>query len=136
MRVSRKNQKVKQKNYFFPKNGIRAVAQPNKKPRLSAGLSFCAVGACAWTASPLVHAAQSARHWSLFLLLRQLRHESFRRQHERSDTARVLQRGASDFGGVNDAGLHQVLELTGLGVESEVVVLGIADLAHHNRALL
>ena len=40
-------------------------------------------------------------------------------EHQRGDRRRVLQRRPRDLGGVDDAGLHQVDELTGRRVEPD-----------------
>ena len=54
-----------------------------------------------------------------FLFLRLVSHSRLCSQQQRRDRCRVLQGGTGDLGGVDDACLEQVLELTGQGVEAD-----------------
>src|SRR5262249_42898495 len=55
-------------------------------------------------------------------------------EHHAGHTGGVLERRADDLRGVDDAGLHQILEGVGRGVEAEAV-LASADLLHDDGAL-
>src|SRR4051812_12826114 len=66
-------------------------------------------------AAMAVAAAAAAR----LLLLRTLGDEGLGGEEERRDGRRVLERGAHDLGRVDDAGVHQVLELAGRAVPAE-----------------
>src|SRR5579872_922526 len=69
-------------------------------------------------------------------LLRPFSHHRLGSDHQRSDRRRVLQCGPHDLGGVDDAGLHQVLELAGLRIEAPVVLRLVEDLARDHRTIL
>src|SRR3954462_5607042 len=79
-------------------------------------------------------AAVSGAHWSFLTLFWNVGDQGFGCEHQRRDGAGVLKSSASDLGGINDAGFHQVSELIGLSVVAEGVVLGIADAAHNDGA--
>src|SRR6185437_3321006 len=70
------------------------------------------------------------------LLFRNIGDEGFSGEHQSSNASRVLKSGAGDLGGIDDAGLNQVLELVGLGVVAEVRFFRFTNLADHNRAFL
>src|SRR5271157_4301961 len=80
------------------------------------------------------HAAAAVRHCRFLLLFRKLAYQGFGGQHQGSDRACVLQRGARHLGRIDDAGLYQVLELIGLSVVAEVRVFRVANAAHNDRA--
>src|SRR5690349_14464937 len=89
------------------------------------------------TSSRLIHsphAAAAGHRRSLFLLFL-LHHDALGREEQARDGRGVLQRGAGDLGRVDDAGRDQILELPRLGVEAEVLVLRLLDLAHDDGAL-
>ena len=67
------------------------------------------------------------------LLIRLLRHHALGGQKQARHRGRVLQRAAHDLGRVDDAGLHQVLELLGGRVEAEGALV-VPDLVDHHRA--
>ena len=69
------------------------------------------------------------------LLLGDLADDRLGRQQQRRDGRRVLQGGAHDLGGVDHAGLDQVLVRLGEGVEA-LLRLHLADLAHHHGAFV
>src|SRR5437899_2056712 len=83
----------------------------------------------------LVHPTHStARHRrSLFLLLL-LHHDALGREEQARDGCGILQSGPGDLGRVDDAGRDQVLELIGLGVVAEVLVLRLLHLANDDSA--
>src|SRR5271157_837333 len=81
------------------------------------------------------HAAAAVRHCRFLLLFRKLGYQGFGGQHQGRDGACVLQCRPRDLGRIDDAGLHQVLELIGLRVVAEVLVFRLANSAHNNRAL-
>ena len=54
-----------------------------------------------------------------FLVFLLLGHQSIGRQQEGGNAGRVAERGAHDFGRVNDAHLHQVAVIFTLGVEAQ-----------------
>src|SRR5216684_6755049 len=62
--------------------------------------------------------------------------EGFGGEHQARDGSCVLQREAGDLGWVDDAHLDHVAVLAGLGVEAEVLFLGVADPADHNGAFV
>ncbi len=80
------------------------------------------------------HSATTRRHRRA-LLLRLLGDHGFGRHQQAGHRGGVLQRGAHDLGRVDDAGLHQVLELTGLGVVAVVVLVLLQRLAGDHRAV-
>src|SRR5260370_19222895 len=55
-------------------------------------------------------------------------------EHERGDRSGILQRRARHLGGIDHAGLDQVLVLLGGCVEALVGFLMAADLLHHHSA--
>jgi len=57
------------------------------------------------------------------LFLRPLGDHRFRRDQQTGDRGRVLQRRTDNLRRIDDAGLDQILELTGLGVEAVVVLV-------------
>src|SRR5207244_2966422 len=63
-------------------------------------------------------AAVAAGHRRFLLLFRNLRHERFRREQERRDGRRVLERRTHDLGRVDDARLHQILVSVREGIEA------------------
>ncbi len=75
--------------------------------------------------------ASTCRCLGLFL---DFGHQSFGGEHQARDGRGVLQRQTGNLGWVDDAGLNQVNVFAGVGVEAVVFVLGVADLADHNRA--
>src|SRR5258705_7807228 len=88
----------------------------------------------------LVHAAHAARAtWTagscaLLVVFLELGHQCFGGEHEAGDGSGVLQREASDLGRVNDASLDEVNVFTGVRVEAEVIILGLADFADDHGA--
>src|SRR2546422_2269604 len=88
--------------------------------------------------SLLVHSAHAAtttgHRWRLLLFLL-LHHDALGREHQCGDGRGVLQRGTGDLGGVDDARRDQVLELVGLGVVPEVLVLRLLHLPDHDGCL-
>src|SRR5437879_13002268 len=85
--------------------------------------SFCVF---CWFCRFLVHpshAPTTTRHRRRLLLLPLLHHDALGREQQRRDRRRVLQGRTGDFGGVNHARGHEILETVGLGVVPEVVVL-------------
>src|SRR5271163_255863 len=68
------------------------------------------------------------------LVLRPLRNEALRRQHQRRNARRVLKRGTHHLDGVNNPHLQQVPILVTLRVVPEVV-FALADLVDDDRAL-
>src|SRR5258708_7461571 len=76
-----------------------------------------------------------AGHRRSLVLLLLLHHDALGREEQARDGRGVLQRGPGDLGRVDDAGRDQVLELPRLGVEAEVLVLRLLDLAHDDGAL-
>src|SRR5947207_2624858 len=81
---------------------------------------------------PLVHLAVLSG--ALTVIDRLLGDGALRGQHERRDGRGVLQRGAGDFGGVDDPGHPEVTPLAGGRVEAHGVRLA-ADALHHDGAL-
>src|SRR5713101_7685932 len=80
--------------------------------------------------SRLHHSARRhSRHAAGLLLLRLLGNHALCREQQTSHRSGVLQRAAHDLGRVDDAGLHQIFELLGRGVEAEgaLVVLDLVD---------
>ena len=82
----------------------------------------------------LVHAVHTAATVVMaaaccFLLLRDLGDHGLSGEHETCDRRGVLESGAGDLGGVDDAGLDQVFVSARRGVVAEVRVLGLVDLA-------
>src|SRR5262245_25231099 len=69
------------------------------------------------------------------LLLGLLGHHGLRREEQTRHRRGVLQRGAYDLGGIEHAGLHQVLVFLGGGVEPERA-LALPHLLRHDRAVL
>ena len=53
---------------------------------------------------------------------------------KRGDRAGVLQRGAHDLGGIDDAGLDHVDIGFGLGIEALIAVLAVGELSDDDRA--
>ena len=91
----------------------------------------------------LVHAAHAARatrtaalRSALLLVFLDVGDQSFGGEHQAGDGSGVLQREAGDLGRVDDARLDQVAVLAGVGVEAEVVVLRLADLADDHGAFV
>src|SRR6266446_3948133 len=88
----------------------------------------------------LVHAAHAARAtWTagscaLLVVFLELGHQCFGGEHQAGDGRGVLQREASDLGRVDDASLYEVNVFTGVRVEAEVFVLGLANLADDHGA--
>src|SRR5207249_9514737 len=70
-------------------------------------------------ALPILHPTHAAatRHRRRLLLLLLLHHDALGREQQRGDGRRVLQGGARDLGGVDDARRDEILEAVGLGVE-------------------
>src|SRR5213592_1556684 len=96
--------------------------------------------ACAcYTVSPLrsVHPAHAAAagHRGHLLLLLLLHHHALGGEEQSRDGRGVLQRGAGDLGGVDDAGRDQILVLVGLGVVAEVELGRLLHLPDDDRAL-
>src|SRR5271157_4150445 len=81
------------------------------------------------------HAAAAVRHCRFLLLFRKLGYQGFGGEHQGRDGTCVLQRGARDLGGIDDAGLDQVLELVGLRVVAEVGFLRLLDTTDNDGAL-
>src|SRR3954462_13289721 len=81
-------------------------------------------------------AAGAARHATLALLLRQLGHHGFGGDEEAGHGSRTLQRRMHDLGRIDDALLHQVAVFAALGIVAIVVLILLADLADHDRAVL
>src|SRR5690606_5703431 len=64
-----------------------------------------------------------------------IRDERLGGEHKASDRGRVLKRRANDLRGIDDARLHEILELLGARVEAEVA-LALADSVHDDRSLV
>src|SRR5207249_10250107 len=90
---------------------------------------------CVCASGLLVHSTHTAtRHRrSLFLLLL-LHHDALGREEQARDGGGVLQRRPSDLSRIDDARRHEVLELIGLGVVAEILVLRLLHLADHDGA--
>ena len=72
--------------------------------------------------SSLVHVtAHAARAWTAgrLVLLWELMHQRLGGQHQGGDAGGVLQRGAGDLRGVDDAGIEHVDPLVPIGVEAK-----------------
>src|SRR4051794_39587005 len=97
---------------------VAVSCSTGKKPRISAGLWFCAKRVCLGrlVLEPAHAAAVSAAHWRFLLLLWDIGNQGFGGEHQCRDGAGILKRSAGDLGGINDAGFHQVSELIGLSV--------------------
>src|SRR6185437_10045840 len=104
-----------------------------RKPRIAPGLY---VACCEWALVHAVHAAAVTAACRSFLLLRNLGDHGLGGEHQPSDRRCVLQRGARDLGGIDDAGRDQVLVLVGACIIAEVGLLRIEDLADDHGALL
>src|SRR6516164_5129007 len=78
-------------------------------------------------------AARHGRGWRL--LLWRFRDHGLGRHQQAGDRRCVLQRGAHDLGGIDDAAVDQVHVVLGLRVEAEGLGLVLHDLADHDRAL-
>src|ERR1700744_3577836 len=72
-----------------------------------------------------VHAAAVAACRRSSLRLRQFDNQSFGRQKQSGNRSRILQSSAGHLGWVDDAGLHQVLELARGSVVAEVLFLAL-----------
>ena len=70
------------------------------------------------------------------LLLRLLRDHRLGGHQQAGDRGRILQRRPHHLGRVNNAGLHQVLELASLRVKAPVVLVSVEDLAGDHRTVL
>src|SRR5207302_6420874 len=79
-------------------------------------------------------AAVPTGHSRCAFLLRLLDDDRLGGEEERRDRRCVLQRRAGHLGGVDDAGLHEVLVLAGRGVEA-LALRELADLLDHDAAL-
>src|SRR5437667_9669323 len=79
--------------------------------------------------------ATAAGHRGHLLLLLLLHHHALGGEEQSRDGRGVLQRRAGDFGGVDDAGCHQILVLVGLGVVAEVELGRLLHLPDDDRAL-
>src|ERR1043166_1020965 len=104
---------------------------------------FGLAGKLACPAPILVHAAHtagtaraSASGSCLLLVFLDFGHQSFGGEHQAGDGVGVLESEAGDFSRVNDASFHHVAVFASVGVEAEVFVLGVADLADHHSALV
>src|SRR5207247_3516216 len=95
-------------------------------------VAAAASAASGWLVHP-AHSATTGHRRSLVLLLL-LHHDALSREEQARDGRGVLQSGASHLRRVDDAGRDQVLELIGLGVVAEVLVLRLLLLADHARA--
>src|ERR1700733_13113816 len=86
----------------------------------------------------LVHAVHAAAvasaSWSS-LLLWNLNHQCFGGEQETGDGSRILKGCTSNFGRVDDASLHQVLEHARCSVVAIVLVLRLEHLCHYDCAL-
>src|SRR6267143_953244 len=71
---------------------------------------------------------------ALLVVFLELGHQCFGGEHEAGDGRGVLQREASDLGRVNDASLDEANVFTGVRVEAEVIILGLADFADDHGA--
>src|SRR5258706_11582449 len=86
-------------------------------------------------AALLVHAAHAtAGHRRRLVLLLLLYHDALGREEQARDGGGVLQCRTGDLRGVDDARRHQILELIGLGVVAEVLVLRLLHLPDDDRA--
>src|SRR5438552_11408485 len=79
--------------------------------------------------------ATAAGHRGHLLLLLLLHHHALGGEEQSRDGRGVLQRGAGDLGGVDDAGRDQILVLVGLGVVAEVELGRLLHLPDDDRAL-
>src|ERR1035437_5917667 len=110
-------------------------------PAEAGGLLVLRPSAVAGTASPLgwlvhaFHAAAVAAAGRSRLRLRNLDNQGFGGEQKSRNRGCVLQGRAGDLGGVDDAGLHQALEDARKSVVAKMLVLGLKNLGHHNRAL-
>ena len=82
-----------------------------------------------------VHATAVAACRSGSLGLGQFDHQSFGGEKQSGNGSRSLQGSAGYLGRVDHASLHQVLELTGCRVITEVLILRLEDLGDNDRAL-
>src|ERR1039458_5568701 len=82
-----------------------------------------------------VHAAAVAAACRSTLGLRNLDDKGFSGEQETCNRSCILQRGASHLGGVDDAGLDQVLEDAGSRVVAVVLVLRLKHLGNNHRTL-
>src|SRR5260370_1250058 len=110
---------------------------PPRSPRWSS-LFRRAQDSCGITASPSMggtsQAAGNAPRLLLVLPLL-LTHHTPGCEHQCGDGRCVLKRGTRDLGRVDDARRHQILELVGLGVVAEVLVLRLLHLPDDDRRL-
>ena len=83
---------------------------------------------------PAGHTAACAS--ALLVVFLDVGHQSFGGEHQAGDRRGVLQSETGDLGWIDYAGLDQVAELAGIGVEAEVVVLGFADAADDHGAFV
>ena len=79
-----------------------------------------------------VHSAHTTAAHRLILLW-QLRHHGFGRDHQPGDRCGILQGGTHDLGRIENAGLDHVGELAGRGVVTEITLF-LLDLVQHHRA--
>src|SRR5882762_6487667 len=79
-------------------------------------------------------ARATAGHRRRLVLLLLLYHDALGREEQARDGGGVLQCRTGDLRGVDDARRHQILELIGLGVVAEVLVLRLLHLPDDDRA--
>src|SRR4030081_200326 len=132
--IQRLDDPVKVQQPRRPRTGSRRLYRKKSGSRLSDSRFKSCRAAC------LVHPAHSARSATAALSagargLLLLDNDRFRRQQERRNRRRVLQRRARDLGRVDDARQKKILVLIGESVVAVVVLLGLANLFDYDRAL-
>src|SRR5260370_31628958 len=92
-------------------------------------------GLCKAAAVAAVARGTAGRGTLLFVFL-EFSDERFGGEHQARDGGCVLQRQASDLGGVDDAHLDHVAIVAGVRIEAVVFILRLADLADHHSAFV
>src|SRR3546814_9812743 len=91
-------------------------------------------GFTAWLRSPYRPCRWHRRRTGA--IVAQIGNGGFGRDQQPCNRGGILKRGAHDLGGIDDAGLEQILILLGLRVEAEILVITIDKPARDHAAVM